>query len=802
MVHPLAAQSDPASTRVPQTTDRIWTAITCVSLLLAVLVLIQHFDGRLWSKTYPLGVGQKINADGLAWKTRLPDRLRGHLADRRAVVLEDGVPLNHARYHSDAVEKSGGHYYVRHNWVIWAATDASDVRKNGRKYTVRGPWPLKPAVFVIAGLLLCGSLFMAVRAGTCWHVLARVEHFPWRISAGIVFALMLAFGLLDLWRNPSPSDGALIVKGMPESDASGWHDMALDLSEGQGLRGSFETQRPFYSVLMAGVFTVFGGSLAVAKVVNVLLLASAAAAVFALARSLHLPWVGLFAVAWLALGEDHRKLPHMILTENAGIGFGALGAWVFSVALQRRSAIGCGLAGLLAGFGNLASGVLLLAVPFSAILAVGCGGAGVGRWRRGAVLALCFTVGVSLVFLPWMTRQYKTHGVFTLAMNSAELLAGGADPVEGRLTKAMHAEAAKLGLGDSQPTARYHYFMDRFRNTVSSDPLGYAIRIAAAYMESLHKFQSGDPVLHTILALALLFTGLCLSCKWRGPQPLVIAACMLIGLANLTNLPVGWLLLPAFVGLLFQTWSRGTRASLAVVTMALISVAFLGGLSGNVATRRFWIVADWAPVLIIIAGWSVLLNAMCSFLAQVPLLNTFMKSTPPVVSESAALGAPKWQIAAYLTAAAYSTLCLAAVLITLIMHWRGPRAFCKADRLSQAQSDTLKTPPSNSAAAEEIIPFFFEDHLIHLRTGEDVGHWLPIYNPRSNPVWIAQARRIEPSGLLGPRLGIEIDAAQYPRPPRWKPMLWTGTVRMERDPLSQTDLPTMVTRSLVPMKLP
>ena len=37
---------------------------------------------------------------------------------------------------------------------------------------------------------------------------------------------------------------------------------------------------------------------------------------------------------------------------------------------------------------------------------------------------------------------------------------------------------------------------------------------------------------------------------------------------------------------------------------------------------------------------------------------------------------------------------------------------------------------------------------------------------------------------------------------RWKPMLWTGTMRMERDPLSQTELPVLVTRSLVPLKLP
>lgn len=118
-------------------------------------------------QTRPLDPHDVVANGGHAYTVRLPFTIR---SDRDGVsplvVLEDGRPLPHAHALHDAIRTEGNGRYSHWDDVLYlSASDGSDIRSNGREYSVSAPLPLlqllpsthsEPLLALAALLILAG----------------------------------------------------------------------------------------------------------------------------------------------------------------------------------------------------------------------------------------------------------------------------------------------------------------------------------------------------------------------------------------------------------------------------------------------------------------------------------------------------------------------------------------------------------------------------------------------------------------------------------------------------------------------
>ena len=742
-------------------------------------MVLQHFFGLPLETRVTIGPADKIgliNQETGCYRWRLPEKLNRGLNHSRAVLLENGRPLSRVMHVAGVEDKRGAHFMVRGAVVRFAAGDASDPRTNGRHYEVILPRPVRAHWLLACGLLLALALPLGLPLGlpvlgAWWQTGCGLAQ---RLPVWLVAALMMLVVMEDLLVNADRSKGAFLVKGLPESDAQGWFKFATDLHDGRAAKDGFADQRPLYAVLVAAWMMPWGASLLAAKALNVLLLGIAAGSVFALARLLRCPWAGLATVVYLGLSYDHLHQWHTVQTENPGLAFAAVGALALAQAMIRRSVLGCLLAGVLAGLGNLAAGHVLMALPLMALALALPVCWQRSEWRRHGLMVLAFFCGASAMLMPWMAVQKYRHGVFTLTMNSAELLAGAADPVHGKLTGEILGEAEVAGYGLDDMSARFAYFMKRFQRDVSADPQRFVQHVLKESWLSLEYMEMEDALLRTLLVLALMLAGVAGVWRWGAPQPLMLAAGLLLVLADGDVILPGWALLVLGLGLAVRARRREQQLVLVALGLTLAGAMLVAGLSGNVATRRFWVVTDWVLVLGAIGGLVTWFDTVCQGLARVPFLGLGMKAPLPMQSAELSDGPALWLRLAGAGLVAFSLMATALVGGRLAM---GPRVAVDPVRLAAVPKPVLEKGQFASLV-------YFDDHVMHLTRDEDVEHWLPHYQPVSVARWLAMPRVILPDGTLGHRLVLERAAKSLKEVPRWQ-AAWCVTVpRMMLDPLT------------------
>lgn len=746
-----------------------------------LLLTVQQFYGLPFETRVSIGPVQKIgliNRETGCYRWRLPERLNSVLNHSRAVLLENGRPLSRVM-HVAAVEKvQGGHFMLRGAVLRFGSGDASDPRTNGRHYDLILPRPVRAHWLLACGLLLAISLPLGLPVLGAW--LREASGLAHRLPVWLVAALVMLAVAEDLLVNVDRSKGAFLIKGLPESDAEGWFKFATDLHDGRKVTDGFADQRPLYAVLLAAFMMPLGDSLLAAKVLNVLLLGITAGSVFALARLLRCPWVGLATVAYLGLSYDHLHQWHTVQTENPGLAFAAVAALALAQAMLRRSVRGCLLAGALAGLGNLAAGHVLMALPLAAFaLAVPVLWQR-SQWRRQGLMVVAFVCGASAMLLPWMAFQKHRHGVFTITMNSSELLAGAADPVHGKLTGEILGEAEAAGYGLENMSARFAYFMARFQRDVSADPLRFVKHVLKEWWLSLDYLEMEDALLRTLLVLALILAGVVGVWRWGAPQPLMLAAGLLFVLADRDVVLPGWALLVLSLGLVVRARSREQRAVQVALGVTLAGAMLVDGLSGNVATRRFWVVTDWVLVLGAIGGLGAWFDALCMGLARVPWLGLGMKVLPSV--ECADVTANDFEL--WLRRAGGGLLVFSLVATMLVMGRLavGPRAAFDPAKLAAVPKPVLEK-------GQSVFRLRFDDHVLHLTRDEDVEHWLPHYQPMSEARWLAMPRVILPDGTLGPRIVLERLAKSSNEVPRWQGIQCVVETQHHTDRLTGQSLP-------------
>jgi hypothetical protein len=375
-----------------------------------------------------------------------------------------------------------------------------------------------------------------------------------------------------------------------------------------------------------------------------------------------------------------------------------------------------------------------------------------------------------------MVLQKQRHGVFTISLNSAELLAGAADPVHGKLAGPMLEEAHEKGFTPEHWQARYGFFMERFKRDVTADPVRYVRHVLRESAASLSFLEMEDETLHMLLVLALIAAGVGSSLRWGAVQPLLIASVVLFIITDKDIILPGWSLLALASGVLLRRWGRKRLLILSILGLSIYACMAVNGLAGNVATRRFWLVMDWAIVLLALAGVGSLMHGVSRLLAKVPVLGFGMDDLATDRKLPVKLGVLRFAQPLALGMAVFSALAVGVVWLRMGV---GPRVLVPPARLAAVPA--LSMPLT---AEERSLMVYFDDHVMHLKRDEDVAHWLPHYQPVSAARWLAFPRLIKADGTLGGRIALEKPAKSDAEVPRWQAAQCVCRVAQRIDPIT------------------
>ncbi len=581
-------------------------AIICLVLGAAVLLggVLQEQFGIFGRREWPLPPASKIRVDGKAFKTKLPAWARGATAETRVELLRNGKAVGQrVSHHKTVVEGGGGAFKIQRDQIYFSLPRNDDPRPGIRALALSLPRPVRPVLWVVGGAwVLLGGL-MALRNPRAVKQLAaagdRIASIPGGALIGGVFAAALVVTLARLPDAMTYSDGCFSVKGVPYTDATGWDELATNLSEGRGFTGGFSAQRPLYPVMLGLLYTMTGQSLLAAKILEAFWLALAVAAVCALGAACGSRIAGLAAALGVLVGEDEVYFSEVLLTETSGLVFGVAAVLALVVAIERPAAWRIALAALLLACANLASGFGLFAL-------LGYGAVALVTWwmrqgmRRALWQSLLLAGVVALAWMPWLLRQHAVHGIWNLSTSSANLMYAAAAPEHGRLGVEAASEWRAAGVPDEEG-ARYKFYMRKYAEAVKAQPAAYARTVVRGAKAFADFWIFRGPGRFGVVLLGLIGAALALLFRQPKVSALAGAAAIIALLFELEgrNARIVW---PVAASLTLLTCPRGQRPFWALVAVTAPLVALLAGMTGGNLGRRMWTACDWTMPLLLVMG--------------------------------------------------------------------------------------------------------------------------------------------------------------------------------------------------------
>jgi len=738
-----------------------------LTITLSTLAICQQFYGVGWRVDLEVENSRIQKMDG-HYRWRMPEQYRAGLLERRARFYVNGKRwTNQAQATRDLPRLGPGWFRWVDGGVNFTPPDGHDPRSSADRYNISTPYQFKPRVWWIFGSLL---LVQVLALSYQKHLGNRsISHFDpsgllyrppdARCVRGelLVFVCALIAIFASLLSERGLTDHAFMVKGIPESDALAWYEMSIGLAEGHGLKGGFQNQRPFYTIYIGALFTLFGSHLTVAQIFNAVGLALAAAGLYTVGRLQNSRLLGLVLSISAMTATTHLDYAHAVISENGGVVlavFSMLTLWQAAWVLSLRWSFA---AGLLNGLAALTSGVTLLTLPLYAVILFLFPLARRTSWQHALKLAATYTLAASLLIGPWMARQKLVNDRLTLSYNTAEILAGGSDPDSGRLDQAMFAKAKaqKVDLKDAH--ARYDYFMQVFKTNVRQDPMGYLGRLSAAFIASVQDLPYRVAGFHLTLLLGLFGFGLWPALQ-RGQWLAFVVSCLLMTLWARNAFTITPLMMLAAS---FLAWRRSQSPSTRLITLLLIATVIatmaISALAGNVATKRFWLVADWSAFALLLAGSKYLIFTVGSLshwgLKRLGAPSWLTGSASPPPERIASLTPPPyiaWSATGWL---AFSLLCGS---ILLYQQLRGPHS--KLGSLSTLDPAAIATQALARVALSQPLPAPLQPSHLHSRiaqitdlsaqmdAGEGTEHWLAVYGPRPYDRWVSKMTLLDAQG--------------------------------------------------------
>jgi 4-amino-4-deoxy-L-arabinose transferase-like glycosyltransferase len=436
----------------------------------------------------------------------------------------------------------------------------------------------------------------------------------------VVVAVMLVAAMGIRWifhlYNPHMS-GFAVYHGSPLSDGYSYTYKAINIANGYGIpRDQQPAIRPFYSMVLACLYTWTGFSMLAVTVLNVVIGGLTAALIYLCGRLVFDPLYGLAAALFFAIDPTQLIQTPQPLTEPLGLLFfvGSVYAAVLAFKTWRRAFFF--LSGLLIGLSNLTRTLTLFTLPFyiALVLIVGWRDR---RFKSGAVHALSMLIGFSCVMLPWTIRQERLYGLASISDNIGEAIYAATSPVYKKWTLLVQKDADAAGIPNTIGD-HYRYFINRAVENVKANPGFYLSNVSLAlweysntfgirsrktteYRNSFSSVVQGQNVLLVYLLVFTLVAGL----LWKGP-PLarhnLIFLLSAIGLILLyRSLPASVTFFPVLVGVICSL-RAGSRLPVFILFGSLAAAVLGSAIFANPVLFRAILMTDWLFLFFFLAG--------------------------------------------------------------------------------------------------------------------------------------------------------------------------------------------------------
>ncbi len=747
--------------------DKVLLVSLTLTTVFVILAICQQFYGLGWRVELKIDKQRIQQMDGY-YRWRAPEQYRTPLLERRARFYENGKRwINQARATRDLPSLSPGWFRWADGGVNFTTRQGEDPRLSKARYHISTPYQFKPRIWYLLGSLMGVQILLfsyrRSRSSAPFYQLAPDGFFMTQTKAKslrgemLVFAIALISIFTSMVSERGLTDHVFMVKGIPESDALAWYEMSVGLADGHGLEGGFSNQRPYYTIYLGALLSVFGVHLTVAQAFNALCLALAAAGIYTLGKLINSRLLGLVLSINAMAATTHLDYVHAIISENGGTVLAVLSlisVWQAAWVLSLRWSF---LAGLLNGLAALTSGVTLLTLPLYALILFFFPIYRRTAWQHAFKLTALYTLAATLAVGSWLVRQKVVNDRFTLSFNTAEVLAGGSDPESGKLDVAVFAKAKAVKVDLNDANERYRYFMQAFQDNVSRDPGGYVRQLGRAFLASVDFLPYRAAGFHLTILLGLFGFGLWPALQ-RGHWLAFVAACSLMAwwaISEFTVTPT--MMLAACV----LAWRRSPLPATRLVTLLLIATLvatmLISAVSGNVATKRFWLVADWSAFALLLAGSKHLIltiGALSHFALKRIGAPAWLAGSPPPVKDHIAAASPP----PFIATATFSWLSLSLIcgLIVLIQTWRGTHS--NLGPLDKIETTAIINAALQQHATHHGLPSSIQatdldtrisqitDLTAQMEAGEGTQHWLGVYGPRPYDRWISKMNLLDANG--------------------------------------------------------
>jgi len=730
-------------------------ALAAVGALALLGALIHKQFGVFGNCSWPLPRAAAIKSDQIAFKAHLPAWCRGATAERRAILLLDQKPVGMKVRHADTVVSRGnGAYKIQQSYLYFSLPRNADPRPIISRLSLSIPRPVNPKLWIAgAACLLIGGFGVWRSAPARQRLSAMADKLAAIPQAAVVagiFAAALAIALARLPDAMTFSDGSFSVKGMPYTDAAGWDELAINLSEGRGFEGAFSCQRPLYPAMLSTLYTFTGPSLLAARALNAFWLALAATAACALGMLGGSRAAGIAAAIAVVIGEDNVTFSHLLLTESSGTAFAVTSALALSLALASPKWWRIVLAAALLGLANLTSGFGLLVLVGYGLVAL------VTWWRmqgpkRAVAQSLVLAGVVALAWMPWLFRQHAAHGIWNLSASNANLMYAAAASDNGRLDTTVGNAWRAAGVA-SDMGSRYKFYMRKYVEAIKETPSVYAKNFLRGITAFGRHWTFTGPDHFGIVLVALI--AIALAELRRLPialvfpaSALVIGGCFALGESKATATVV-W---PVATVLALATCSRTQRPLWALVAVTVPFVALLAGLIGGAILQRLWTACDWTMPLLVVKGGSGAMQTVAGWLGKRmrrPALPIQAEETGPATTSSvhaAIVVTAVPAVQAFLGVILAGGLYLAHAGDTTPVATVTPSLRDKAFAAARARYDFLATV-TRADPRVQVAVCEFGEHSCIIDAWEDQQHWARSFEVRPYPRTVAAARLLDGPG--------------------------------------------------------
>jgi 4-amino-4-deoxy-L-arabinose transferase-like glycosyltransferase len=439
----------------------------------------------------------------------------------------------------------------------------------------------------------------------------------WFVAVAILITAMAMRWGFHLY-NPD-ANGFFIYHGSPISDGSSYTYKAINIAKGYGIPPSQQPAiRPFYSIVLACLYTWTGFSLTAVTALNIVIGGIAAALIYLCGVLAFNRLCGLAAALFFAIDPTQLVQTPQACTEPLGLLFFVGSVYTAMLAFQSRGPWMFFLSGLLIGLSNLTRTLTMFTLPFyiAVVLLLGW-----REWRLGpaSLHALLMVLGFFCVVLPWLIRQERLYGIASLSDNIGEAIYAATSPVHQQWTPGVRKDADAAGvpnrIGD-----RYRYFIDHAVDNVKNDTGFYLRNVGAAFWEYANTFGPRSRALnryansHSSAAQSqsLLFVylvGFTLTVWLLSKDRLLAASNSVFLLTSIGLLVFYWILpgwatfFPVLVGIICS-WRGGHRLPVLILLGSLTATVFGSAIFANPVLFRAILMTDWLFLFyLLVAIW-------------------------------------------------------------------------------------------------------------------------------------------------------------------------------------------------------